>query len=131
LDNTFFLFMADNGPEGALLEPLPKIGPDPLGSLERHDVNSLENIGHAHCYVCYVPRFAQAATPPSRLYKAFTTQCGIRVPALVRYPLLSRQGAISHAFATLMDVTPTLLDLAGVRHPGKRWRGREIADPRG
>ncbi|MEM8232113.1 hypothetical protein Q4R56_19515, partial [Morganella morganii] len=40
-------------------------------------------------------------------------------------------GAISHAFATVMDVTPTLLDLAGVRHPGKRWRGREIAEPRG
>ena len=44
-------------------------------------------------------------------------QGGIRVPALVRYPRLSRQGAISHAFATVMDVTPTLLDLAGVRHP--------------
>lgn len=53
------------------------------------------------------------------------------MPALVRYPRLSRQGAISHAFATVMDVTPTILDLAGVRHPGKRWRGREIAEPRG
>ncbi len=53
------------------------------------------------------------------------------MPALVRYPRLSRQGAISHAFATVMDVTSTLLDLAGVRHPGERWRGREIAEPRG
>ena len=102
-----------------------------LGFLDRHYDNSLENIGRANSYVWYGPRWAQAATAPSRLYKAFTTQGGIRVPALVRYPRLSRQGAISHAFATVMDVTPTLLDLAGVRHPGKRWRGREVAEPRG
>ncbi|MFI8137005.1 arylsulfatase AtsA [Pseudomonas aeruginosa] len=131
LDNTFVLFMSDNGAEGALLEAFPKFGPDLLGFLDRHYDNSLENIGRANSYVWYGPRWAQAATAPSRLYKAFTTQGGIRVPALVRYPRLSRQGAISHAFATVMDVTPTLLDLAGVRHPGKRWRGREIAEPRG
>jgi arylsulfatase len=23
-----------------------------------------------------------------------------------------------------MDITPTILDLAGVRHPGKQWHGK-------
>ncbi len=91
LDNTFVLFMSDNGAEGALLEAFPKFGPDLLGFLDRHYDNSLENIGRANSYVWYGPRWAQAATAPSRLYKAFTTQGGIRVPALVRYPRLSRQ----------------------------------------
>jgi len=131
LDNTFVLFMSDNGAEGALLEAFPKFGPDLLGFLDQHYDNSLENIGRANSYVWYGPRWAQAATAPSRLFKAFTTEGGIRVPAFVRYPQLARQGVISEQFATVMDITPTLLDLAGVRHPGKRWRGREVAEPRG
>lgn len=131
LDNTFVLFMSDNGAEGALLEAFPRFGPDLLSFLDQHYDNSLENIGRANSYIWYGPRWAQAATAPSRLYKAFTTEGGIRVPALVRYPQLKRQGEISHGFSTVMDITPTILDLAGVRHPGKHWRGREVAEVRG
>jgi arylsulfatase len=32
------------------------------------------------------------ATAPSRLFKAFTTEGGIRVPALVHYPQLPLKG---------------------------------------
>ncbi|WP_273825388.1 MULTISPECIES: arylsulfatase [Pseudomonas] len=131
LDNTFILFMSDNGAEGALLEAFPKFGPELLGYLDRHYDNSLENIGRANSYVWYGPAWAQAATAPSRLFKAFTTEGGIRVPALLHYPPLTRPGQISHGFATVMDITPTILDLAGVRHPGKRWHGREVAPLRG
>lgn len=81
LDNTFVLFMSDNGAEGALLEAFPKFGPDLLGFLDRHYDNSLENIGRANSYVWYGPRWAQAATAPSRLYKAFTTQADSRASA--------------------------------------------------
>lgn len=130
-DDTFILFMSDNGAEGALLEAFPKFGPNLKSFLDQHYDNSLENIGRANSYVWYGPRWAQAATAPSRLYKAFTTEGGIRVPALVRYPQLRRQKQVSHTFATVMDITPTVLDLAGVRHPGTRWRGREVAPVRG
>ncbi|AYC32772.1 arylsulfatase [Pseudomonas cavernae] len=131
LDNTFILFMSDNGAEGALLEAFPKFGPELLTFLDQHYDNSLDNLGRANSYVWYGPRWAQAATAPSRLYKAFTTQGGIRVPALIRYPELQRQRQISASFGTVMDITPTILDLAGVRHPGKLWRGREVAEVRG
>lgn len=53
------------------------------------------------------------------------------MPALLHYPQLPLKGQISHGFGTVMDITPTLLDLAGVRHPGKRWRGRDVAPLRG
>ncbi len=131
LDNTLVLFMSDNGAEGALLEAFPKFGPHLASYLDQHYDNSLENIGRANSYVWYGPQWAQAATAPSRLYKAFTSEGGIRVPALVHYPALARQGQISHQFSTVLDITPTLLDLAGVRHPGTRWRGRDVAALRG
>ncbi|MGY5328684.1 arylsulfatase [Pseudomonas protegens] len=131
LDNTLILFMSDNGAEGALLEAFPKFGPELLTYLNRNYDNRLENIGRANSYVWYGPAWAQAATAPSRLFKAFTTQGGIRVPALLHYPQLPLKGQISHGFGTVMDITPTLLDLAGVRHPGKRWRGRDVAPLRG
>lgn len=132
LDNTFVLFISDNGAEGALLEAFPKFGPNLQSFLDQHYDNSLDNIGNANSYVWYGPRWAQAATAPSKLFKAFTTQGGIRVPALIRYPEFARQGGqISGAFSTVMDVTPTILDLAGVRHPGTRWNGREVAALRG
>lgn len=131
LDNTLVLFMSDNGAEGALLEAFPKFGPHLASYLDQHYDNSLDNIGRANSYVWYGPHWAQAATAPSRLFKAFTTEGGIRVPALLHYPALARQGQISHEFSTVMDITPTLLDLAGVRHPGKRWRGRDVAPLRG
>jgi arylsulfatase len=131
LDNTFVLFMSDNGAEGALLEASPRFGPNLTEYIGTHYDNSLENIGRYNSYVWYGPRWAQAGTVPSRLYKAFTTQGGIRVVALIRYPALSRQGGIGSALTTVMDVTPTILDLAGVRHPCGSWNGRPVAEPRG
>jgi arylsulfatase len=131
LENTVVLFMSDNGAEGALLEAFPKFGPELLTYLDSHYDNSLDNIGRANSYVWYGPRWAQAATAPSRLYKAFTTQGGIRVVAFVRYPSFARQGQVGDAFTTVMDVAPTLLELAGTAHPGTAWRGRRVAPPRG
>lgn len=99
--------------------------------LNQHYDNSLGNIGRANSYVWYGPSWAQVATAPSRLFKAFTTEGGIRVPALVHYPQLALKGQVSHGFGTVMDITPTILDLAGVRHPGKQWRGKPVAPLRG
>ena len=58
-------------------------------------------------------------------------QEGARVVAFLTGGGFARQGEISHAFTTAMDLTPTLLELAGVDHPGETWRGRQIAPPRG
>ena len=51
--------------------------------------------------------------------------------AFLHYPGVTRQGAISHDFGTVMDVLPSLLELAGTRHPGDLYQGREIVRPRG
>ena len=131
LDNTFILFMSDNGAAGELLEAMPFFGPNLQEFIAEHYDNSLDNIGRANSYVWYGPRWAQAATAPSRLYKGFTAQGGIRVCAFIRYPPLARQGEIGAALTTVMDVAPTVLDLAGAAHPGTQYRGRAVAPLRG
>lgn len=73
LDNTFVAFMSDNGAEGALLEALPVMGPHIADVLERFYDNSYENIGKANSFTYYGPQWAQAATAPSRMYKAWIT----------------------------------------------------------
>lgn len=131
MENTVVLFLSDNGAEGALLEAYPQFGPNLEQVIAEYYDNSLDNIGNANSYVWYGPRWAQAATAPSRLHKAFTTQGGIRVPAFLHYPGLTRQAAISHAFGTVMDIVPTFLELAGIEHPQHHYQGRPIEAPRG
>ncbi|MFJ3259922.1 arylsulfatase [Pseudomonas sp. NPDC086581] len=131
LDNTLVIFLSDNGAEGAALEALPIVGKLAQRFIGKHYDNRVENIGRANSYVWYGPRWAQAATAPSRQYKLFTSQGGIRVPAFITWPGLRRQGEVSHDFATVMDIVPTLLELAETSHPGSHYKGREILPIRG
>ena len=49
----------------------------------------------------------------------------------VTWPGFARQRQIGTAFTTVMDIAPTVLELAGVAHPGTAYRGREVAPMRG
>ncbi|KAL9574581.1 hypothetical protein ACKAV7_001446 [Fusarium commune] len=134
LDNTFVLFMSDNGAEGAMLEAVPMMGS--VGSVSRiiskYYNNLIDNMGMADSYIWYGPEWACASMAPSRGFKTWITEGGIRCPCLVRYPPFSKAGG-SHtdSFCTVMDILPTVLDLAGVPLPGSRFRGREVFPVRG
>ncbi|KAL1897613.1 hypothetical protein Sste5346_003919 [Sporothrix stenoceras] len=134
LDNTFILFMSDNGAEGSIMEALPMMRSTGLLDVIRdYYDNSLDNIGRGNSYTWYGPRWALAATAPSRGFKGWTTEGGIRCPCIVRYPPLTRSsnGGVAHNFTTVMDLLPTCLELAGVKHPGSTFRGREVVPVRG
>ncbi|KAJ5212493.1 arylsulfatase [Penicillium cinerascens] len=133
LDSTFIMFLSDNGAEGAAYEAYPLVRDSMMGHIRKYYNNSLENIGAADSFVWYGPRWAQASTAPSRLYKMFTTEGGIRVPCILKGPgcTSSTDGAIRHEFATVMDIAPTLLDMAGVKHPAPTYQGRQVAPMRG
>jgi arylsulfatase A-like enzyme len=131
LDNTVVMFLSDNGAEGALVEAIPLVGPRIVENIRQNYDNRLENIGRGNSFVWYGPLWAQAATAPSRLYKMFTTEGGIRVVAFITYPGFARQKDISRAFSTVMDIAPTILELAGTTHPGTAYNGRDIAGIRG
>lgn len=133
VDNTFVLFMSDNGAEGLLLEAIPIIKGDVHDHIAQYYDNSLENMGRKNSYLWYGPHWASAATAPGRLYKSFTTEGGVRVPLIVNYhPLTAdKSNSINHSFASVMDIAPTILELASVPHPGTTFRGRAIAPMRG
>lgn len=136
LDNTFVLFMSDNGAEGILLESFAIVQDNIHNHIKKYYDNSLDNIGRPNSYVWYGPRWASASAAPSRLYKSFTTEGGIRVPFVLRYPpltdaLKTHNNGIHHPFTTVMDLMPTFLDLAGTTHPGQTYRGRNVVPMRG
>ena len=135
LDDTVVIFLSDNGAEGAIAEAMPLRGPQIAAHIEKYCDNSLDNLGRPSSFIWYGPRWAQAATAPSRLHKWFTTEGGIRVVGFVTWPGFARQGEISTAFATVMDIAPTVLELAGAEHPGAadqgRYRGRNVVPMRG
>lgn len=131
MEKTVVVFLSDNGAEGALLEAAEAFGDRFLQIIAEHYDNTLENIGRPNSFVWYGPRWAQAATAPSRLYKAFTTEGGIRTTAFIHHPDLKGRNGISHEFLTVMDIVPTVLDIAGVAHPGPTYEGRPVAEPLG
>ncbi|KAJ1330902.1 arylsulfatase A [Microdochium nivale] len=135
LDNTFILFMSDNGAEGKMLEALPVTAGVPLAHiLKTFYDNSVHNIGNADSFVWYGPRWAGAAAAPTT-GPSSSARSGIKSPCIVRYPkLITPQldgRAVVNEFTTVMDILPTVLDLAGVQHPGAYYRQRAIAPLRG
>lgn len=137
LDNTFVCFLSDNGAEGAAYEAYPMVQGSMIQHLQKYYNNHIDNLGNGDSFIWYGPRWAQAATAPSRLYKAYTTEGGVRVPFLLKPPAgwagdaLGKGGVITHQFSTVMDLAPTILDMAGVRHPAPTYRGREVVGMRG
>lgn len=150
LENTMICFMSDNGAEGAAYEAYPIVQSNMLGHLQKYYDNSLENMGNKDSFVWYGPRWAQAATAPSRLYKAHTTEGGVRVPFVVQVPRSMRQepaatiatdeqtahpspseGLITHEFATVMDLAPTILSMASLSHPSPTYKSRPVVPMRG
>ena len=93
--------------------------------------NSPDNIGAYNSFVWYGPHWAQAATAPSRLYKAYTTEGGVRVPCITRFPSVVTHPSINTTFGTVMDIAPTILDLAGITHPAPHFRDRQVVPMRG
>lgn len=133
-EDTLVVFMSDNGAEGAVLEAIPMTGEVIKRAVDKEYNNELENLGNRDSFIWYGPRWAQAATAPSRMHKGYVTEGGIRCPAVVHYPGSGGGrdgGRISTAFATVMDIMPTFLDLAGVPLPGPTFRGREVVPIKG
>ncbi|KAL1872896.1 hypothetical protein Plec18167_006546 [Paecilomyces lecythidis] len=139
-DNTFIMFMSDNGAEGASYEAMPLKGESIMEHIAKYYNNSLENIGNKDSFVWYGSHWAQAATAPSRLYKMFSTEGGCRVPLVVKPPLTGDilpssnhmpRALVTHAFCAVTDIVPTILELAGLKHPGSDYKGRKIAALRG
>jgi len=121
-DNTLILFISDNGANGALPAAYPGQTDEFLNSFD----NSLENRGLVNSYIEMGPGWAQASMSPSRMFKGFTSEGGIRAPLIVKLPgSMSNAGSMSHEFIHVRDIVPTILDIADVSHPDE-FEGRAV-----
>ena len=122
-ENTLIVFMADNGAEGNWISGIA----DTEEWIHDNFDNSLKNIGRRSSYVFTGPGWAQVSTVPFKWYKTFSTEGGVRCPSIVSYPKWNHNnGKINGDFLSVMDLAPTFLELAGVEHPGREYRGRKI-----
>lgn len=113
-DNTLIVFMSDNGAAGS--ENFFYEGPF-VDYLQRHYENTYENMGKPGSWVSYDKGWAQAGAAPFSRYKTYTRQGGIAAPLIIAGPGVERRGEITRAYATVMDLAPTFLELAGARYP--------------
>ena len=128
-DNTFIMFIADNGAEGDDRDhwSIPGDKNDPIWVFD----NSLENMGRVGSYISYGPAWAQAGVGVMRYFKSRGSEGGTRGPAFIHHPDLSKQGEISDAFVSVVDLAPTFLELAGVTHPERGFNGRSLMPMQG
>ena len=67
----------------------------------------------------------QGAQFPSAKWTVYDK--GIRVPFIVRWPAKVAKGAVTHALVSLVDLTPTLIDMAGGK-PVKNLDGKSFKE---
>ncbi|QXD23306.1 arylsulfatase [Opitutia bacterium ISCC 51] len=119
-ENTFVLFMSDNGAAQTFPPPLAR-GYD----------QSLESLGQNNSFTVYGRGWASASMAPFRDVKNSLYEGGTRAAAIVNAFSLNDHGRVSQEYLTVQDVLPTLLDVAGVSHPGSKHRGKTVNPVRG
>jgi arylsulfatase A-like enzyme len=126
-DNTMIIFLSDNGANGHPRTAYPGQTEEYLSSFD----NSLANRGLQNSFIDPGPGWSQASMAPSRMFKAFTSEGGIKSPMLVKTPgKMENAGSVNHSFFHARDIMPTLLDLAGVTHT-KQFNGHKVRPMQG
>ncbi len=110
LENTIFVVTSDNGPEPSDPAIMPGMG---LWMAMNGYNTDIETLGEKGSLVSIGREWASAAAAPHNLFKFYATEGGIRVPLIVAGEgVPAGQTIPSLSFVT--DITPTLLDYAGV-----------------
>lgn len=119
LDDTLIIFLADNGGNAEGGPAGDTKGPGPIGSPDS--------------YVLLGMNWATLCNTPFVRYKHFTHEGGISSPTIVHWPRgidPSRTGGLEPQPAHLIDVFPTVTELAGAVPPATR-DGHAILPPEG
>jgi arylsulfatase A-like enzyme len=108
--NTVFIVTSDNGPEPS--HPTSQRGMQTWMALNGYH-RRLEDLGERGSYAFIGTEWAIAAATPGSLFKFYTGEGGIRAPLIVARPGSPTPTRVD-ALAFVTDITPTLLDYAGL-----------------
>jgi arylsulfatase len=112
VENTVILFASDNGASAEQM--IRSRGHDPAVPP-----------GSTNSYLCLGPGWATAADTPFRLHKHYVHEGGISTPLIVSWPKgIKGRGELRHTPGHLIDIAPTLLELAGAKPP-ETWNDQK------
>ncbi|MGL4553177.1 MAG: arylsulfatase [Gemmataceae bacterium] len=107
LDDTLILFLSDNGASAEIM--VRGDGHDP----EAH-------CGTGATFVCLGPGWSGHCNAPFRRHKTWVHEGGISTPLIAHWPKgFAARGETRHAAGHVIDVVPTVLELAGGKAPAK------------
>ncbi len=136
LDNTYIFFLSDNGasPEGHLNNTVERLGTPwnsavipketPQGQHVKAGDWVNKAIGGADSYGSYGVKWANLSNTPFRNHKTWMHEGGIAAPLIVMGPDIAKN-TISHQALHIIDLMPTVLNLAQVNYPNS-YQGRVI-----
>lgn len=108
-ENTVVLFLSDNG--GCASWPR-----DESGFLE---YNRNIPVGDRRGYEFVGKGWGWAQNAPFRRFKTWCYEGGIATPLIVRWPAKVKPGTITHQVGHIIDLMPTLLELADSHYPAE------------
>jgi len=123
-DNTVFVFLSDNGPEGSDYKEADIW-------LRLHYNRDLDRLGGKGAYVVPGPSWSSASASPLSTFKFYAGEGGIRSPLIISGARGTAFNQIHAGLTHVTDILPTLLDLAKVPSPGTSYRGQSIEAPIG
>ena len=117
-ENTLILFASDNGADRSIM----------IGG-EGHDREALP--GPRKTFLCLGPGWSSCSNTPFRRHKMWVHEGGIATPWIVHWPAgIAAKGELRRQLLNVIDVPPTVLELAGVTLP-KEYNGQPVPPMQG
>ncbi len=132
LDDTLVVFLSDNGGNGEQLRGLWRLGaltmPIPAVNRRRFGDNPSMMPGPADTFQTCGPGWSSLQDTPFRLGKHATHEGGIASPLIVHWPagLGVEPGSLIRAPGHVVDLMPTLLEVAGTVYPRASLSGADM-----
>ncbi|MEJ7639561.1 MAG: sulfatase-like hydrolase/transferase [Singulisphaera sp.] len=106
LDDTLILFLSDNGASAEIMV-----------RGDGHDPSAVP--GSSATHLCLGPGWSTVANTPFRLHKTWVHEGGIATPLIAHWPKgIAARGELRRDPGHAIDLTPTILDVAGAPRPG-------------
>jgi arylsulfatase A-like enzyme len=117
-ENTLILFASDNGASAEIMV-----------RGDGHDPDAAPGSGPT--YLCLGPGWSSASNTPLRRHKTWVHEGGPATPLVVHWPAgIAARGELRHDPTHIIDIVPTVLELAGSKHP-QTWNAQPVPTPPG
>jgi arylsulfatase len=103
-ENTLIVFLSDNGASAEIMV-----------RADGHDPKAAP--GSAATYLCLGPGWSTTCNTPFRKHKTWVHEGGIATPFIARWPTTVEKRPTIDRPSHVIDLVPTILDLAGIEKP--------------